>query len=255
VSTLPGTTDSLADGRIGRSLWADAVRRIRRDRSAMICLGVIVLYVAAAVGAAIALRGWQDSHNYARANEDPSWEYWLGTDSFGRSTLQETLLGAKVSLSVGLLTNLIAVPLGLLLGAVAGYYGGLIDDVIVWLFTTLAAVPDLIRVIAIRFAFAGIGPLFAGTVFEIDMAGMPGLCIALAITSWIGTCRYVRAEAMKIRELDYVLAARAIGTPGPAILARHVVPNVVHIAIINFSLGMVGAILAEVALTYPKLRS
>ncbi|MCY2931888.1 MAG: ABC transporter permease [Planctomycetota bacterium] len=240
----PTTPDDLAAPR-GRGLWADAARRLRRDRSAMLCLGVILLYIGVAVGAAAFLGGWNESYDYARANEDPSWDFWLGTDNFGRSTFQELLLGAKVSLTVALLTNLIAVPLGIALGALAGYYGGVLDDLIVWLLATLAAVPEMIRLIALRFAFST-GPLFG----FIDMSGVGGLCLALAVTSWIGTCRYVRAETMKIRQLDYVLAARAIGTSGPGILARHVLPNVVHIGIINFSLGMVGAIMAEVVLTY-----
>ena len=240
----PPTSDDLTAPR-GRSLWADAVRRIRRDRSAMLCLGVILLYIGVAAGAAAFLGGWNESYDYARANEDPSWDFWLGTDNFGRSTLQELLLGAKVSLTVAFVTNLIAVPLGIALGALAGYYGGLLDDLIVWLLATLAAVPEMIRLIALRFAFSA-GPLFG----LIDMTGVGGLCLALAVTSWIGTCRYVRAETMKIRQLDYVLAARAIGTSGPGILARHVLPNVVHIGIISFSLGMVGAIMAEVVLTY-----
>jgi ABC-type dipeptide/oligopeptide/nickel transport system permease subunit len=83
-----------------------------------------------------------------------------------------------------------------------------------------------------------------------DLSGIYGLCIALAVTSWIGTCRLVRAETMKIRELDYVLAARATGRGSFSTLFRHVLPNVVHIGIINFSLGFVGAVVAEVMLSY-----
>ena len=136
MSTLsPTTTDDLAPAR-GRSLWVDAARRIRRDKAAVICLAVVLVYVGVAIGAAAFLGGWQESYNYARANEDPSWDFWLGTDNFGRSTCQQLLLGAKVSLTVALGANLIAVPLGIALGALAGYYGGLLDDLIVWLLVT-----------------------------------------------------------------------------------------------------------------------
>lgn len=235
--------------RIGRSLWADAARRIWRDPAAMLCLGVIVVYAVVALGIAVALPHWQETYDYENVQQPPSGKYWLGTDEFGRSVFEKTLLGAKVSMTVGFLTNIIAIPLGMFIGALAGYYGGWLDDVIVWLYTTLEAVPGLIRVIAFKFAFQGI-ILFDNTWAELDFGGMPGVILALSISWWIGTCRLVRAETMKLRELDYVLAARAAGRGGLAILFRHILPNVLHLGIINFSLGFDGAVKSEVALSY-----
>jgi ABC-type dipeptide/oligopeptide/nickel transport system permease subunit len=215
----------------------------------MVCLAIIVAYAVVAVTIGLAIGDWTGRHDYDNANRPPSGEYWLGSDEFGRSVVEKTMLGAKVSMTVGLMANVIAIPLGILLGAAAGYYGGWLDDLVVWLITTLSAIPGLVRVIAIRFAFQGI-VLFTGTPFELDLGGLPGIILALSVTGWIGTCRLVRAETMKIRELDYVRAARAAGRRGPAILLRHVVPNVAHFGIINFSLGFIGAVKAEVALTY-----
>jgi peptide/nickel transport system permease protein len=238
---------------IGRSLWSDAWRRIRRDKLAMACLILIIVYALIAVGGAAyeyaAPRlGWTpfaQSGDPEMTNVGPfrSWKYPLGTDWEGKSTLLKTLLGVKVSMTVGLMANVIAIPLGMLLGAVAGYYGGWIDDAIVWLYTTLASIPGIILLIAIKYAFQA-------HPFGLDLTGLQGLYIALAVLSWIGTCRIVRAEVMKIRELEYVTAARAIGTPGVVILFRHVLRNVAHLGIINFSLGFVGAITAEVTLSY-----
>jgi len=242
----------------GRSLWADARRRLTRDRFAMICLGVIVLYVAIAAAAGVYeliaegrddLPAFAETDDYQRSNQPPAlntwdWKRWGGTDWEGKSVLWKTLLGAKVSLTVGFMANVIAVPLGLILGAIAGYYGGKADAVIVWLFSTLMSIPGIVLLIAIKFAFDGV------VVAGVDLSGIHGVYVALGVLSWIGTCRLVRAETMKIRELDYVLAARAIGTPGPVILFRHVLPNVMHLAIINFSLGFIGAIKAEVILSY-----
>ena len=218
----------------------------------MLCLGVIVLYAATAIAAGVMFGDWASRYDYDNLNKVPSVEDWkllLGTDEFGRSVLIKTLLGVKVSMTVGVTAMVVAIPLGILLGAIAGYYGGFFDDLTVWLFTTLASVPGLIRVIAIKFAFQDV-VFFEGTWAELDMGGLPGVIVALSITGWIGTCRIVRAEAMKIRELDYVVAARATGRGGLGILLRHVVPNVVHIGIINFSLGFVGCVAAEVALSY-----
>lgn len=240
----------------GRSLWSDAVRRLWRDRSAMICLAVIAVY------ALIALGGWgyeilakhhPDVPTFAemaapdmrdQAPSLDSWKTLLGTDWHGKSILIKTLLGAKVSMSVGLIANIIAVPLGMILGAIAGYYGRWSDSVIVWAFSTLASIPGLVLLIAMKYAFKDFRP------FGADLSGIYGLYIALGVISWIGTCRLVRAETMKLRELDYVMAARANGTHGFFILLRHIMPNILHLGIINFSLGFVGAIKAEVMLSY-----
>ncbi len=215
----------------------------------MLCLAAIVAFATVAIVAGLVWPDWTSQYDYDNLNQPPSGDNWFGTDAFGRSVLRKTLLGAKVSMTVGFMSNIIAIPLGILLGAIAGYYGGIIDDIVVWLFTTLAAVPGLIRIIAVKFAFMGV-IWFEGTWLEMNMGGMAGICLALAIMGWIGTCRYVRAEVMKIRELDYVIAARAIGTPSFIILLRHVIPNVIHIGIINFSLGFIAAVKTEVVLSY-----
>jgi len=255
------TERSIADGyeaagQAGRSLWSDAIARLRRDKGAMLCLAVIVVYVwIAAAGLAYEVAAnhiervptFGETADYEMTNKAPSirsLKGLLGTDWSGKSVLFKTLLSVKTSLTVGFMANIIAVPLGMLLGAIAGYYRGRVDDVIVWLYTTLASIPGIILLIAMKYAFKGKAPL------GLDLSGVHGLYIALAVVSWIGTCRLVRAEVMKISQLEYVLAARAIGTSGIVIMFRHVLRNVSHIGIINFSLGFVGAIKAEVILSY-----
>jgi peptide/nickel transport system permease protein len=238
--------------RIGHSLWADAAVKLRRDWVAMLCLGVIVVYALIAIISPFALADWKNSYHYEKTNAPPGEEFWLGADVFGRSILEKTLLGAHLSMTVAFLANIIAIPLGMLLGAIAGYYGRRVDDFIVWIYTTLACIPGLIRLIAIKFAFQD-QVLFEGTWFAMPLDGMAGLVIALSVTSWIGTCRLVRAETLRLRELDYVLAARACGTGSFPILLKHILPNVLHIGIIQFSLGFVGAISAEVILSYLNL--
>lgn len=242
----------------GRSLGADALRRLARDKSAVACFVVICVYAALAIVAPLLWRDWETRYNYDNTQAAPSlrhltspatWRYLLGTDEFGRSVLVKTFLGAHVSMTVGLMSNIIAVPLGMLLGAVAGYFGRWIDDVIVWLYTTLASIPGIISLIALKFAFQN-RVLFEGTWAAMDLSGLAGIYIALGLLSWIGTCRLVRAEVMKLRELDYVVAARAVGGSRLAILRRHILPNILHLGIINFSLGFVGAVTAEVILSY-----
>lgn len=237
----------------GRSLWADAWRRVRRDRLALACLVVIAVYALIALISPFVLKsGWATSYDYEAKNLAPSLKHLFGTDALGRSVLHKTLLGAHVSMFVAFMANIIAIPLGMLLGALAGYYGRRTDDIIVWFYSTMASIPGLIRYIAIKFAFEDT-VFFKDTFLELDMGGMPGVIFALGMMSWIGTCRLVRAETMKLKELDYVTAARASGRGGFSILLRHIMPNVMHIGIINFSLGFVGAISAEVTLSFLNL--
>jgi ABC-type dipeptide/oligopeptide/nickel transport system permease subunit len=236
----------------GRSLWGDAVRRLRRDPVAVVCLAVIVVYAVIAVAGPVVLSRWDASYDYEVRNHPPSKSFLLGTDALGRSVAEKTLLGAHVSMTVGFMANIIAIPLGLLLGAFAGYFGRRIDDVIVWFYTTVASIPGIILLIALKFAFAD-KKIFGGSFCEIDLSGMAGVYLALGLISWISTCRLVRAETMKVKELDFVLAARAAGRSDAAILMRHILPNVFHIAIINFSLGFVSAIGAEVMLSFLNL--
>ena len=242
--------------RVGRSLWTDAVLRIRRDKVAMLCLGIILLYALVALGGFVyeVLAEYNDdipsfieTDDYDHMNEAPStrsWKTWFGTDWGGKSVLLKTILGTRISMSVGLITNIIAIPLGMLLGAIAGYFGGWIDDLIVWFYSTLSSIPGIILLIAVKVAFQDV------TILGLDLGGIHGLYLALAVVSWIGTCRLVRAETLKLRELDYVVAARAIGTGRFKILLKHILPNVSHLGIINFSLGFVGAIKAEVMLSF-----
>jgi len=236
----------------GRSLWADAWRRLRRDPVAVACMCIVGVYALVAIIAPLVAGDWATTYNYELRNLPPSLEHLLGTDALGRSVLLKTLLGAHVSMAVAFMANIIAIPIGMLLGALAGYFGRRIDDFITWLYTTLASIPGIILLIALKFAFEN-RILFEGTWFAADLSGMPGLYLALGVLSWIGTCRLVRAETMKLKELDYVLAARASGRGHYAILFRHILPNVAHIGIISFSLGFVGAISAEVTLSFLNL--
>ena len=265
MNDKPSSPKATKEVTVGRSLWRDAWARLFKDKTTVLCAAIILLYGLLAISAAVydevAARSkivptFQEMKDYQHINEPPSFSSLhniLGTDWSGRSVLVKVMLGAKVSMTVGFMANAIAVPLGMLLGAIAGYCsgrrGGILDDVIVWLYSTLASIPGIILLIAIKFAFKGQTlPLV-----HVSLDGIHGLYIALGIVSWIGTCRLVRAEVMKIRELDYVIAARATGRGGFAILLRHVMPNVMHIAIISFSLGFVGAVQAEVILSYLNL--
>lgn len=159
----------------------------------------------------------------------------LGTDIIGRDVLQMTLKGARVALLVGGLTTLIVIPIALLFGVSAGYFGGRVDDAVFFLISTLASMPGLLLLIALVMAL-GRGPV--------------QVCIALGVTGWVGFCRVTRGETLKLRELDYVQASRALGASAPAILWRHIVPNLSHLVVITFVLTFSGLVLSEAILSW-----
>ena len=159
----------------------------------------------------------------------------LGTDILGRDVLYMTLKGARVALLIGGLTSLIAIPLALLLGVSAGYYGGRIDDVVFFVMSTLASIPGLLLLIALIMAMG---------------RSTLSVCIALGVTSWVGLCRVSRGETLKLRELDYVQSARALGVSEFRIVLRHILPNLMHLVIITFVLMFSGLVLSEAILSW-----
>jgi peptide/nickel transport system permease protein len=159
----------------------------------------------------------------------------FGTDILGRDVLHLTLKGARVALLIGGLTSLIVIPLALLMGVSAGYFGGRVDDVVFFLVSTLASIPTLLLLIALIMAL-GRGPV--------------QVCVAMGVTGWVGFCRIVRGETFKLRELDYVQAARALGVSEVRIIFRHILPNLMHLVVITFVLLFSGLVLSEAILSY-----
>jgi peptide/nickel transport system permease protein len=159
----------------------------------------------------------------------------LGTDILGNDVLYRTFKGVRVALLIGGFTSLIVIPIALFFGVSAGYFGGRVDDAVVFIMTVFASVPSLLLLIAFIMA------LGTGTV---------QVCIALGVTGWVGFCRMSRGETLKIRETDYVEAARALGVSEWRIITRHVLPNLSHLIVITFALLFTGLVLAETVLSY-----
>jgi peptide/nickel transport system permease protein len=161
--------------------------------------------------------------------------HWLGTDILGRDVLHNAMKGARVALLLGGLTSLIVIPLALFFGMSAGYFGGRIDDAVFFAISTLSSIPGLLLLIALIVAL-GRGPV--------------QVCFAMGVTSWVGFSRVIRGEALKLRELDYVAAARALGASDARILLRHVLPNVMHLVVITFALLFSSMVLTEAVLAF-----
>ncbi len=223
----------------GNSLTSDALRRLLGEPTTVFCFGIILIYLFTALGVKLGLvaPSWQAEIGASRAEPTfgSGWQYWLGLDIFGRSVTAKVLQGTYTAIYVGLVSSLIATPIGLIMGALAGYFGGWIDDLITWVNTMVSNIPEFLLLVAIGFALG---------------KGINTVCIALGVTTWVSIARLIRAEFMKHKNREYVQAAGAIGGGHMRKIFVHILPNVIHILTISFSLRFVDAIKAEVVLTY-----
>jgi peptide/nickel transport system permease protein len=173
----------------------------------------------------------------------PSRAHPFGTDKVGRDVLYLTIKSIRTALIIGTVTTLFMLPLALLFGLWAGYFRGLVDDMIQYLYTTLSSVPGILLIAAAMLSF------------QVKVEANPDLrliilCLILGVTSWTSLCRLLRGEALKLREIDFVLAAKTLGVTQFNIILRHILPNVMHIVIITVVLDFSGLVLAEAVLTY-----
>jgi len=206
------------------------------SRLSIIGIVIVVVFVAVALFAP-----WIATHDVGLTNlsmlqKAPSASHWFGTDSTGRDIFSRVVFGARISLEVGIVVVTVSAFTGTLIGAVAGYYGGLVDRFLSgYVFNVFLAFPGLLLAIALV-AFLG--------------AGLNKLIFALCIIGWVGYARLIRAQVLKVREYDFVQAARALGAGDFRILAVHILPNAIQPLIVQASLGMAGAVLAEASLSF-----
>lgn len=176
------------------------------------------------------------THAFSVANPRPlNGRHLLGTDTLGRDTLVQTLRATRTALIIGGLTSIIYIPIGVLLGIMAGYYRRWVDDLIQYLYSTIASVPEILMLVAILMVLG---------------KGLGTMSIALGITGWVGLARLIRGETLRQTEKPYITAAKAMGQSDWKIITRHLLPNVMHLVVIKFVLGFSGLVLTEAVLSY-----
>ena len=184
----------------------------------------------------------------------------FGTDVAGRSVFLRSIYSIRVAVLVGFVTGIISVSIGSLLGLAAGYFGGWVDGIVTWLYSTFASIPNIVMLMVLAYMFRG-GEIdawlnkFTGDRFRWMIGGtldetLIPVFVAFSATFWIGPCRVIRGETLKLRESEYVQAAQVMGYSRVRILLRHILPNISHLMLINFSLLFIGAIKSEVILSF-----
>jgi len=177
----------------------------------------------------------------------------LGTDKVGEDVLYQAIKSIRTGLIIGVITTIVMLPIAISLGLLAGFFRGWVDDVIQYLYTTLSSIPGVLLIAAailMAQVYMANNPDLFTTVEERADMRLLLLCLILGMTSWTGLCRLLRAETLKIREMDYVLAAQAAGVSRLKILKQHILPNVMHLVMITLVLDFSGLVLAEAVLSY-----
>jgi ABC-type dipeptide/oligopeptide/nickel transport system permease subunit len=229
------SANSTTDTTKQRSLWSDALRRFMRNRIAVVAfilaVGIVLLALFAPV---IAPEGY-DNQVYTQSWQFPSSEHWMGTDAYGREVFSRIAYGARISLMVALVVQLSALVIGIPIGALAGWYGGKVDYVLMRIVDVMSAFPTL---------------LFAILMLSVLGGGLVNVLIAMAVTRWISIARLVRGQFLTLREKDFVAASQVIGSSPLRIMMRDLLPNALSPLIVDLSLGIPEAIVGEAGLSF-----
>ncbi|HEY3364417.1 MAG TPA: oligopeptide ABC transporter permease [Symbiobacteriaceae bacterium] len=219
----------------GQGLWAATWRRLSRNPRAMVGLYVLIIMGLTAVFAPQLSLHPQDHVNMQVVEQAPSAQYWLGTDELGRDVFARLLYGGRISLTVGFVAVSIYLAIGIFLGSLAGYYGGMVDNIIMRITDVIMVLPFL--------------PL-ALTMAVVLKPSIYNTMIIIGLLSWTGICRLVRGEFLTLRKRDYVEAAIAEGAGDSRIIFRHILPNAMAPIVVSATLGVATAILGEAGLSF-----
>jgi len=236
--------------------WRFAWRQFSRSKFALFGLGLLTLLLLTAVFADLVAPYSATAQNVAIARRGPSAEHWLGTDELGRDMLSRLIFGARVSLSVAMVAQVLILLIGVPVGAAAGYFGGWVDTALSRTVDVLYSFPDLLLIIivvtSLRAALRADTGGFLGLLGSLDaaLAGMLGIFLSLALVSWLTVARLVRGQVLSLKQREFIEAARASGASTWRIMGHHLLPNALPAIVVAVTLGIPRVILVEAALSF-----
>ncbi|MBO8170123.1 MAG: ABC transporter permease [Thermoanaerobacteraceae bacterium] len=217
------------------SYWADAWRRLKQNRAALVGLVIISLLVVMAIIGPY-LNEWSYSDQVlSEANQPPSSKYWFGTDALGRDLFTRVWHGARISLLIGFVTSITSITIGTIYGSISGFFGGKVDEIMMRIVEIFYGIPFLLYVILLMLVME---------------PGLKTIIIALGAVYWLSTARIVRGQVLKLKEEEFVLAARTLGASTSRIILRHLIPNTMGPIIVMMTLTIPEAIFSEAFLSF-----
>ena len=237
----PLSPEERADAEVvrpSRTYWQDVCGRLVRDPLAVLGLAVIAVILLLAVFGPIFSQYEYDAQDFMVINEPPSWSHLFGTDMFGRDLFVRVMYGARISLSVGFAASAISLVIGVIYGGVSGFAGGRTDNIMMRIVDVIYSVPVMIYVILLMVV---VGP------------GLKSIFITLGISYWAPMARIVRAEVLRLKNEEFILAARVLGASPSRILFRHLIPNAMGPVLVTLTFSIPGAIFTEAFLSFVGL--
>lgn len=229
----------------GRSLQQEAWLQLRKNKVAMIS-GFLILFVCAVA----VLAPWISPYPFDEQYMDqvlapPSRLHWLGTDSLGRDMLSRLIYGARISMAVGVITAFVSLLIGVAYGAVAGWFGGWTDGVLMRIVDILDSIPSIVLLILVKLIFESVD-----VISNPELKALTGMLIALSLVSWVSLARVVRGQVLQVKQMSYVEAARSMGASQLRMVVQHILPNILGPVIVLLTFQIPSNILAESFLSF-----
>jgi peptide/nickel transport system permease protein len=243
----------LASGKKHRSLWNNAWRQFRHHRLAVAGLILLIFFILATMVGSVIYPRDKDYIDFLQSSVSPfeSWTYPLGTDTLGRDILARILWGGRISLAVGIISAMVAVGFGTIVGAIAGFTGGFVDSLLMRITDLFISLPTVPLLLLISFLFSErVEEVFDEQFNNPELGIFLLIVVVISLLSWMPTARLVRASFLSIKEKEFVEAARSLGVGKPSIVFKHILPNALSPIIVAATLSVGSAIIFESTLSF-----
>jgi len=229
----------------GQSLSQEAWQQLKKNRVAVISLVTIVVICVIAVLAPLLAPYPFDEQYLDQVLAAPGWRHWLGTDSLGRDMLSRLIYGARISMTIGVVTAIISFIIGTAYGAISGWFGGRVDAVMMRFVDILNSIPSIVLLILVKLVFDSVN-----VIQNPELKALTGMLLALSLVSWVELARVVRGQVLQVKQMAYVEAARSMGATSTRMVIQHILPNIAGPVIVLLTFQIPSNILSESFLSF-----